>query len=107
MSAEYIAHAPVRLVRDASVHGATEGHTLRVRHRTGGCRDQSQRGLLAARRERKQLAVQDVHQSVAVLHPGKLLLDSDGGYISAQSGFSGALHRRQFQHRGLHRFRMG
>lgn len=48
MPTEYIAHAPVRLVRDASVHGTTEGHALRVRYRTGGCRDQSQRGLLGA-----------------------------------------------------------
>lgn len=82
MPAEYIAHASVRLVRDASVHGATEGYALRVRHRTGRRGDQSRRGLLAAR-EREQLAVQDVHQFVAILSPGQLLLDPDGRYISA------------------------
>jgi len=36
--------------------------------------------------------MQDIHQFVAILHPSKLLLDPDGGYISAQSGLSGALH---------------
>lgn len=57
MSTEYIAHAPVRLIRDASIHGATERHTLRVRHWTGRSRNQSERGLLAARREGEQLAM--------------------------------------------------
>lgn len=57
MSTEYIAHAPVRLIRDASIHGATERHALRVRYWTGGSRNQSERGLLATRREGEQLAM--------------------------------------------------
>lgn len=44
---------------------------------------------------------------MAVFYSGKLLLDPDGRYISAQSGLPGAFHRLQFQHRGLRRFRMG
>lgn len=48
MPTEYIAHAPVRVIRDASIHGATERYALRIRHWTGGSRDQSQREVLAA-----------------------------------------------------------
>lgn len=107
MPAEHIAHASVRLVRDAGVHGATQGPALRVRHRAGGFCDQSQRRLLVDQREGEQLALQDVHQSVAVLSPGQLFLDPDGGYISAQSDLLCTLHKRQLQHRGLRSFRMG
>lgn len=57
MPAEHIAHAPVRLIRDASIHGATERHALRVRYRICGSCDQSQRGLLADRRKGEQLAM--------------------------------------------------
>lgn len=46
MLAEHIAHASVRLVRDASIYGATQGPALRIRYRTGGCRDQGRRRLL-------------------------------------------------------------
>lgn len=47
MPTEHIAHAFVRLVRDASVYGATQGPALRIRYWTGGCRDQGRRRLLA------------------------------------------------------------
>lgn len=108
MPAEYIAHAPVRLVRDAGLHGAAEGYALCVRPRTGGRGDQKRRRLLAdGRGDGEQLALQVVHQPVAVLHLGELFVDSDGGDIPAQSGHPGSLHRRQRQHCYLHRFRMG
>lgn len=61
MPAEYIAHAPVRLVRDAGLHGAAEGYALRVWHRVGGPDHQRRRQLLAGQQDGEQLALQDGH----------------------------------------------
>lgn len=108
MPPEYAAHAFVRLVHAPRVYGADEGHTVRLWNRLSlRCYDKKWKHILASGRERKQLAVQGVHQLLAILHPCKLLLDINGGSLLAQLSLSSTLHRYKLKHHWLRLPRMG
>lgn len=96
MPEEHAPLAPVRLIHAQGFHGPHEGLSVRLWDRPRlGHDNQKRQHLLAGGRKGEQLALQSVHQPVAILHTGQLLLDPHGGPLLTQPGVPGTVHRRQ------------
>lgn len=93
MPEEHAPLASVRLVHAQGFYGPHEGYPLRFWDCPClGRDDQERENLLVGGREGEQLALQSVHQFMAVLYPCKLLLDSHGGPLFAQLGVPSTIH---------------
>lgn len=101
MPQEHASHAPIHVVHDASANGTTQGRPLCVwyrftlRHCRHRCRE------LPTGQSRDQLALQGLHQLLAILYSRQLLVDSHGRSLSAQPCLPCAVQGRQFKYTHL------